>query len=457
MDEMMDRARRMAAAAPQTGKGRILYRDWWTGEFRAASQTSAAHRSVDTDSSRSADSAPKSAQLDRSPQVREAPEDEDDNKSGTWMVQTSQPHEQAEDPIGMHRPTDRDESTAAEELADALSELPEARLVCTPGRPREILLSQAPPKSRAKQLVQHSDAQGEQRVSYPEWDYRLQSYQTDAVMVHLREMAEGPQDWIEKAMSQHKAMLQLVRRRFEMLKAQRVRLRKQVEGDDIDIEAYVAGMADFRAGLPLTENLYQSCRQARRDLAMLILTDASGSTDGWISSDKRVVDVEREALLLVAIALQGMGEPYALQSFSGEGPRGVVVREIKRFDEPFGQAITRRIAALEPEHYTRAGAALRHATATLMGQHVSHRLLLLLSDGKPNDIDDYEGQYGTEDMRQAVTEARLQGINCFCLTVDRQAAGYLPGIFGPHQYGLLPRPELLPSVLLHWMKRLVQA
>ena len=101
------------------------------------------------------------------------------------------------------------------------------------------------------------------------------------------------------------------------------------------------------------------------------------------------------------------------------------------------------------------GAALRHATSTLMRQPAAHRLLLLLSDGKPNDIDAYEGRYGLEDMRQAVTEARLQGIAPFCLTIDRQAARYLPMVFGAHHYALLPRPEELPQVLLQWLRRLV--
>ncbi len=191
-------------------------------------------------------------------------------------------------------------------------------------------------------------------------------------------------------------------------------------------------------------------------MAVFLLVDVSGSTDGWISANKRIVDVEREALLLVSIALQGMAEPHAVAAFSGEGPHGVVVRIIKSFDEAFSASVARRIASLEPEHYTRAGAALRHATAVLMGQPARHRLLLLLSDGKPNDVDDYEGRYGVEDMRQAVTEARLQGINAFCLTVDRQAANYLPDIFGPRQYALLPKPELLPAVLLDWMRRLMQ-
>src|SRR5690606_17150972 len=136
------------------------------------------------------------------------------------------------------------------------------------------------------------------------------------------------------------------------------------------------------------------------------------------------------------------------------GPKNVTVSPIKSFDEPFSNDIAQRIAALEPQHYTRAGAALRHATALLMKQQARHRLLILLSDGKPNDVDEYEGRYGVEDMRRAVDEARLQGVFPFCLTIDRQAAKYLPGIFGAHQYALLSKPEALPTVLLEWLRRL---
>lgn len=459
LQEVASEARRRGSGADAgvPTKGRLLYRDGWTGEFRAPSGAISIFRSAHSDKDAPTDAAMKSARLGRSPKVREAAEDEDDKTSGTWMVQPSQPHEQAEDPNGLQRPTDRDETTAAEELADSLSELPEARLVSTPGSPKEILLSQDTPDARRKLPPLSAACGEEQRLLYPEWDHRAGAYIEGGVTVHLKTMPEGSPAWVERTLDEYRGMLQLVKRRFEMLKAQRLRLRRQLDGDEIDLDAYVEAMADFRAGLPLSQGLYQSSRESRRDMAVLILTDASGSTDSWVSNGKRVVDVEREALLLVAIALDGMREPFALQAFSGEGPRGVVVTELKRFDEAFGDPVSRRIAALEPEHYTRAGAALRHATASLMGQLARHRLLLLLSDGKPNDVDEYEGQYGVEDMRQAVTEARLQGISCFCLTVDRQAAGYLPAVFGAHRYGLLPRPELLPTVLLDWMRRLVQA
>lgn len=455
VERSLEQARRAAAGLPLAGKGRWLLRDLWTGEFRGAPRLATtsrdgAERPLDDDVN------PRSARLGRRPEVRQAPEDEDDQAPGAWMVQTAQPHEQAEDPLGLQRPTDRDESTAAQELADSLSELPEARLVSTPGKAKEILLSEDPPDARAKRTGS-PPLPGEAGLRYPEWDVRTQCYVENHVAIHLRDTPEGPMHWVEQTLDEYRSMLNLVRRRFEMLKAQRARLRKQLEGDDIDLEAYIDGYADFRAGHPMPQALYQTYRQVRRDMSILILTDISGSTDGWISARKRIVDIEREALLLVSIALQSMGEPFALQAFSGEGPKGVVVRTLKAFTEPYSEQVARRIASLEPEHYTRAGAAIRHATATLMGEPSRHRLLLLLSDGKPNDIDEYEGRYGVEDMRQAVTEAKLQGVHPFCLTVDRQAASYIPAIFGLHQYALLPRADLLPAALLEWMKRLVAA
>ncbi|HEU4603308.1 MAG TPA: hypothetical protein VFS24_15145, partial [Steroidobacteraceae bacterium] len=121
------------------------------------------------------------------------------------------------------------------------------------------------------------------------------------------------------------------------------------------------------------------------------------------------------------------------------------------------EEIALRIASLEPDKYTRAGAAIRHASAALMARNVRHRLLLMLSDGKPNDIDDYEGRYGVEDMRRAVIEARLQGIFPFCLTIDRQMGSYLPAIFGQHHYALLQKPQMLPTALVGWLAKLVKA
>jgi nitric oxide reductase NorD protein len=458
-DEVLTLAREQAAtmaiAVPRGKSTRMLYRDLWTGEVQPRQAESSRLAGASETDPQADQETLRSARLARAPKVREAEDDEDDDRQSPWMVQTAQPHEQVEDPFGMQRPSDRDESTATDDLADALSELPEARLVAAPGRPKEVLLSPDEVASRAKKIVAPAEAVA-RVLRYPEWDYRIQAYRESAASVHSSVASEGPQEWVEQQMTEHRSTARLVQRRFEMLKAQRVRLRRQLDGDDIDLDAYVEAQADYRAGRSLSQAVYETHRKARRDLAVLLLVDVSGSTDGWVSASKRVVDVEREALLLVCIALQGMSLPFAVQAFSGEGPHGVVVRAVKDFDELYDDRIARRIASLEPEHYTRAGAPMRHATATLLRKPASHRLLLLLSDGKPNDVDEYEGRYGVEDMRQAVTEAKLQGIHSFCLTVDRQGASYLPLVFGTSNYALLPRPELLPTVLLEWMKRLLK-
>jgi nitric oxide reductase NorD protein len=441
---------------------RPLLKDWWTGEFRlppeeiamgAATETS----EIDLQSEPENNEAPRGGHLPRRPDERKATEDEergDDDEDGIWMMQADESHPHAEDPMGLQRPVDRDDDISADEYGDLVSELSEARLVSTPGRPKEVLLSDDPPDARAKQELKAAIADGE-GFSYPEWDYRNRVYRQPGATVRILSSGQGSQPWVDDTLREHASTLNDIRRRFEMLSARRVRLRKQTDGDDIDLDAYTESFADFRAGLCMAEELYQTRRSGDRNLAIMLLIDISGSTDSWVGANKRIIDVEREALLLVCAALDKLGEPYAVQAFSGEGPDAVTVRQVKRFDETFNNDVALRISALEPQHYTRAGAAIRHATTGLMHQAAAHRLLLVLSDGKPNDKDDYEGRYGVEDMRQAVTEASLQGIYPFCLTIDRQAADYLPRIFGAHQYRLLTRPELLATALLDWMRRLV--
>ena len=455
-----DIASELQGAASKSGKPstQTVFKDWWTGELLEPDAKSGLAVGSDKDSDNASGPASadptRSARLARQPKVREAPDDEDDTRQGAWMIQASAPHEVAEDPFGLQRPTDRDTQTAADEFAESLAELEQARLVSTPGRPKEVLLSDDPPEAR---MVHGGGegADGSEHIRYPEWDHRIQAYNDPGAIVRLLPAANGPQQWVDKTLAEHRSMLDAIRRRFEMLRRERTPLRRQLDGDDLDLEACIDARADFQAGHPMAQALYRSQKRTRRDMTIMLLIDISGSTDGWVSSGRRVIDVEREALLLVCIALGAMGEPYAVQAFSGHGPQSVSVRTLKRFDEPYGNQVAMRIAALEPDQYTRAGTAIRHASATLMREPASQRLLLLLSDGKPNDVDVYEGRYGVEDTRRAVIEAKLQGIAPFCLTVDRYAAAYLPGVFGANQYALLAKPSMLPTALLDWVQRLV--
>jgi nitric oxide reductase NorD protein len=432
-----------------------LLRDAWIGELREP--PAATIRSVtpaNLDAVEPSTRAPRSARMARRPDVRKPDERDEHARHGAWMVQTAQPHEHAEDPFGLQRPTDRDESTAAEDFADAVSELAEARLVATSSTPMEVLISEDPPRAGAIARAQVVGAAT--TFTYPEWDWRAGSYRDPGAIVHLLDAPLGSAEWVKQTLATHRAMLNTVRRQFEALHARRIQLRQQTDGEELDLEACIDAFANIRGGAALRPGLYRSTRSARREMAVMLLIDVSGSTDAWIAAHRRTIDVEREALLLVCEALEGLGEPYSVFAFSGEGPGRVTLRPLKLFSERYDSEVARRIAGLEPERYTRAGAAIRHASALLMREAAQHRLLLILSDGKPNDLDEYDGRYGVEDMRRSVIEAGQQGIFTFCLTIDRHSAGYLPAVFGKHHYAVLHRPEMLPGALIGWLRRLVQ-
>ncbi|MBA5638065.1 VWA domain-containing protein [Duganella sp. LX20W] len=441
--------------APPAGHGALLHKDLWLGDFKQPDARPAALPGA-RDDPHASRQPPRSARLARRPQARPVRDGEDEQASpGPFVLQTAQPHEKAEDPAGLQRPTDRDADTQADDFGDALSELPEARLVATPGTPAEVLMSEEPvPGASAGQQAGIGGREGT-RHHYREWDYRRGDYAACGSVVWTTPAVAGDPAIVERAMRRHATLLGAVRRGFQLLRARRVRHRYQLEGEALDVDAWVDGEAARRAGGEPDGRVFETQRLERRDLAVLVLVDASGSTDGWISDQRRVIDVEREALLLVSHALDALGEPFGVMAFSGEGREGVAIRDIKHFREPYSQAVALRIAGIEPEHYTRTGSAVRHAAASLAAQPARHRLLLLLTDGKPNDVDVYEGQYGLHDLRQAVVEAGNSGIATFCLTVDHQAAHYLGQVFGRHQFAILPRTELLATVLLSWLRKLV--
>lgn len=457
-DALIEAAR---AVAEQFNPQARLFKDLWTGDWpddeAATHLQSADHAEIDDAGAH----AVRSARLTRRPRIRQAQEGEDDDRRpGAFMVQTAQPHEHAEDPMGAQRPTDRDgadSQQAAEGHAESVADLAQARLVRTAQRAHEVLLTAEPPPMTPNAIgvtgtTENAAVRG---IAYPEWDYRQEAYRRPGAIVYEMPAAAGSAEWVKQTLTAQRVMLGRIRSHFELLRARRVIEHRQDEGDEIDLDACIEAHADRRGGASPSQRLYQRSRLAQRDTAIVVLVDISGSTDSWLGGRRRIIDVEREALLPLSIALDSLGEAHAILAFSGDGPQRVNLRRVKGFDERHDDAVALRIAGLEPERYTRAGAALRHAAALLAARPARHRLFLLLSDGRPNDRDEYEGRYGVEDMRQAVLEARRAGLSTFCLTVDRQAEAYLPRIFGPHHYALLQQPERLPAVLLYWLKRLL--
>ena len=397
---------------------------------------------------------PRVTEMRRRPRPRRAADDEDDATAGSWVIRADDPQESVEDPFGLQRPADRHQDADPEGLGDSLSDLPEARVVNTPGRPMEVLRSGDPEERGQDTLAAIASSQA--ALCYPEWDYRLGAYREPGAIVRQPAPTPGDPAWATSSLLRHAGLIRRVRTRFERLRPRPIRVYRQSEGLEVDLSAYVTAAADRRAGLAMDDRLYVSSRPARRELAVALLLDASASTDAWVSSNRRIVDVEKDAALVVCEALDTLGDPYALFAFAGQGAEHVTVMPLKSFAEPSGPLVRRRIAALDSDGYTRLGASIRHVTAALCRQRAALRLLLLLSDGKPNDIDVYEGRYGIEDTRQAVAEARRQAVTVFCLTVDREAPHYAERVFRRTGFAVLHKAEQLPRVVVEVLRHFVR-
>ncbi len=291
---------------------------------------------------------------------------------------------------------------------------------------------------------------------YAEWDYVTARYHERAVTVHGGRVAEATSNWARTQMSEHATAIRAIRQRFERLRARRIRLRQQLDGEELDLPACVNALVERRMGRSSDERLYTATRATRQPLAIALLVDVSGSTSSPVGQGQRMIDIEKTALLLASEALSALGDRYSILTFTGRGPQDVRVHTVKEFAESNGDAVRRRIAGLHPGGFTRLGAALRHAAAELTRERVRHRLLLILSDGRPNDLGHYMADYGVEDSRQAINEVRARGIHPFCLNVDPEGPEYLARIFGPVGYVTIRRPEQLPRALLQAVRTLIE-
>ncbi len=383
-----------------------------------------------------------SEMTDESPQPVEDAEDEEDvsKQGGKSKNKRHRKGEYAEDPDGRsglmafrlesmfswteYIPLDRTTDDADKKDAERASEDLD---VITISRRRETQASKLrfdldlPPAA-------HDDIHLGPGVPMPEWDYRKQRLVQDYCRVQpmiARQYGELPLP--EKLHIRARR----VRHQFEQLLPERTWLKAQPEGSELDLDAWLQGQADMKTGnFRGTNNWYKDLRPKRRDLATLLLADLSLSTDAHVDDDSKVIDAIREAVFIFNEALSGIGDRFAIQGFSSKRRSHVRINWVKGFEDDNIARVRGRIAAMEPGYYTRMGAAIRYATQCLLTEPAERRLLLLLTDGKPNDLDIYEGRYGIEDTRHALQEASQSGIKTFCITIDEEANQYLPWLFG---------------------------
>lgn len=347
--------------------------------------------------------------------------------------------------VNVDRPADDSEDEEAQKAADDLEEITLSRRSGKPATRLKFDLDLPPEALDASPL--NAD------LTYPEWDYRSGSYLPNHCRVLAGAASERGEDWQpDDAMRRH---IRQVRRRFEVLHPRYEVMRAQTEGHDLDLDALVRARCDLRAGSSTgLDRIHVAMRPQGHDLAVTLLVDVSLSTDAWVDG-YRVLDVEKEALLVLAHGLSACGDHHSIVTFTSRRRSWVRLETVKAFGEPMSGAVERRIGALKPGYYTRIGAAVRHAAAELARQPQRKKLLLILTDGKPNDVDHYEGRFAVEDTRKSVQEARRLGIAAFGVTVDATAQSYFPTLFGRGGYAIVGNIKRLPAALPAIYRQLV--
>ncbi|WP_334135047.1 nitric oxide reductase activation protein NorD [Tepidimonas sp.] len=286
-------------------------------------------------------------------------------------------------------------------------------------------------------------------VHYPEWDYQIQLERPDWVTVLERHATAGDAARIDALLAEHKPLVQRLRHLIEAMAPQGLqRIRKVEDGDELDLEAAVRAWVDLRLGQQPDPRIMMQHRLHTRDVAVLLLLDLSASANDPVrGSEHTVLDLTRTAAALLAEALQRIGDRFAIHGFRSDGRHDVHYLRIKDFRERWGEAAKARLAALEGAFSTRLGAALRHAGQQLRQQPQRKKIVFVLTDGEPADVDVRDPQYLRQDAQRAVQDLRRDGIVSYCLTLDPRADAYAQRIFGARHYTVLERVQRLPEVL----------
>ena len=356
-------------------------------------------------------------------------------KSGLKIEQNSQPGLELED---APMPADAEVESLVTSIMQDLGEMPPDYLQAAGNG--EYLDS-----LRAQSGEDHPDDdwKGNYKVKdaflYDEWDCTRKAHRKRWCVVREREIQpDYASTFVGDTLHKYRGHIKSLRRSFEALRDEYRVLKKQPDGESLDFDALVEAIADVRSGMEMTSRIYRKAHRVERDIAVILMVDMSGSTKGWINI------AQREALILLAEALSSLDDRYAIYGFSGNTRKRCEIYKIKTFEETYDEDIRARIAAIEPKDYTRMGVTIRHLSHLLDDITARTKLLITLSDGKPDDYDTYHGEYGIEDTRMALFEARQRGIHPFCITIDEEARDYLPHMYGDSSYVLIDNIDKLP-------------
>jgi hypothetical protein len=286
-------------------------------------------------------------------------------------------------------------------------------------------------------------------IYYDEWDFREGAYKSK--WCALREHEPEEVDFVTTIDA---PQLAKVRRAFEwMAEEDWAREKQQLQGDEIDLDAWIGSIVDRKAGLPPPEKLYTQLLRNKRDLCAVVLLDQSDSTARLTPSGQTVIQIEREALRYLCEALEALRDEYAIYTYSGDGHQHIDCYPLKKFGERYGLTVQRRLEALQPMSQNRDGCALRHATQRMLAQDSRTKLLLHITDGRPWDHG-YTQKYALEDTKKAIQEARSKGIKVFGVICDPHAPDYVKSTYGPGRSVVVHSVDTLSDLLLGLYRRI---
>ena len=303
-------------------------------------------------------------------------------------------------------------------------------------------------------------ASDEMAFAYDEWDRELNDYRVGWSRVIEKKVKKGDRNFVELARSRYRGVISSIRHQFQLMKPENLtRINREIDGEDYDLNALVEFVIDRKADGRQSENIYTKRLRKQRDVAVSILLDQSSSTARTITRNplqpytypgRRIIEIEKEGLVLMSEALEAVGDIYSINGFTSEGRRNVKFYVVKDFDEKYSEDVERRIGGITFQNNTRLGAAVRHASAKLLKQESRTKLLIILTDGRPYDHDYGDARYAREDVREALTEAKSSGIIPFCITVDRESENELRDLYGDVGYTIiddvLNLPERMPNI-----------
>ena len=310
-----------------------------------------------------------------------------------------------------------------------------------------------PYEDAGEATVSFNDMWGKEPVSdpyhYQEWDYQVQLHRPDWATVYERYQPKGDPELIDNILIEHKPVTHRIKQIIDMLQPEGVqRVRNMEDGDEIDLNAAIDAMISIRMGDQPNPRITMRNVLNSRDLAVVVLLDLSESTNEKVEgSDKTILELTREAAALVSTAINGVGDPFAIHGFASDSRHDVQYYRFKDFNQHWDEEVKARLAGMQGGLSTRMGAAMRHAAWHLLNQPERKKLLLLVTDGEPADIDERDPQHLRMDTKKAVEELATRGITSYCLTLDRNADHYVKRIFGVNNYTIIDHVERLPEKL----------